>query len=113
MISKRYARKVWPRDTTVIRRGDAGWESDHPARRGESYGHNPTSRMDKHIRVNEHYQFNMDHLPNPDDLPLDARAKTEDGPDIIEFRVCIRVDATSPKGRHVWRYWARHRNAAR
>ncbi len=105
MISKRNAHKVYGSDSRVIRKGEPGWVSDHPERRGESYGTNPLSRMDQHIRRSS--RVPVEPIMDPDTFSVGTTYLTNNEADSFEWRVVER------DGRRYWRLVATHRNGAR
>ena len=109
MISEQEAKKLYPGDTTVIRKGDRDWKSDNhlDGRAGESYGFNPLSKMDQKIRQRRDFTQPQG---DPNSLELGTIELTAlDGADLVEWRVAKREG----EERHVWRRVAIHRNAAR
>lgn len=109
MISEKEARKLYPSDTTVIRKGDKDWKSDNhlEGRGGESYGFNPLSKMDQKIRQRRDF---TQPSGDPNTFPVGVVDYTVlDGADLVEWRVTLEPERDC----HVWRRVAVHRNGAR
>jgi len=91
MISENEVRKVYGDSTgQIIRKGDAGWKSDHPERKGEAYGVNPLSTMEAKMAQRRSRAI----VPDVDPNGLDAGEKTVtgDGRDAYHWVVVAEAD---------------------
>lgn len=92
MISEQEAHKHYDRNTRVIRKGEPGWTSDNhlAGREGESYGLNPTSRMEQGIARRASRAIVPEQDPN--DLEPGTRTVTGNGRDAFHWVVVEQRD---------------------
>jgi hypothetical protein len=126
VISESEALKAYGRNIDVVRKGDSRWTSDNhlDGRQGESYGVNPTSKMEQGMMVARRHE-RIAPESDPNSLDVGTKDFTGDGRDLYEWVVAdvrdikrrayahIDPDDRNKDARmHVWRLRATHRNGA-